>query len=232
MLGPDLELGSASSMGTIPQDLIDAKQVDLFNAIDQLSALTTTRGIEPPQLIVVGDQSNGKSSVLEAIARFHFPVAQNLCTRFPTKIILRTSDEERTVLSVTPSASRSDEEKTRLRGFSRRILPGEDLHELIREATEVIGVASGNKTHVEHSRLQGAFSNDTLVIERLGKGLPILSLVDLPGLFQSTTADQGEESLAQVKDMVRDYISSKRNLVLLVVSARSQYSTHIAPAMI
>ncbi|CAI4215961.1 unnamed protein product [Parascedosporium putredinis] len=32
--------------------------------------------------------------------------------------------------------------------------------------------------------------------------------------------------------MVRDYISFKRNLVLLVVSARSQDATHIAPAMI
>ncbi|KAH8743124.1 hypothetical protein F5883DRAFT_357059, partial [Diaporthe sp. PMI_573] len=42
-----------------------------------------------PQLAVCGDQSTGKSSVLEAITGFPFPRQEGLCTRFPTEIILR-----------------------------------------------------------------------------------------------------------------------------------------------
>src|SRR5579871_3671080 len=99
------------------QDMIDPRQVALFDALDQLSGLEVASDIEVPQLVVVGDQSSGKSSVLEAIARFHFPVNDQLCTRFPTKLILRRSAEERTHFSIDPGASRTEEERKRLQQF-------------------------------------------------------------------------------------------------------------------
>jgi ABC-type molybdenum transport system ATPase subunit/photorepair protein PhrA len=60
------------------EDLIDLEQVSLFDAIDRLGRLSFASNIEHPQLVVVGNQSSGKSSVLEAIARFHFPVSEDL----------------------------------------------------------------------------------------------------------------------------------------------------------
>lgn len=60
------------------QDLIDDTQITLFDAIDRLGKLAVASDIEYPQLVVVGDQSCGKSSVLEAIGRFHFPVSDRL----------------------------------------------------------------------------------------------------------------------------------------------------------
>ncbi len=44
-----------------------------------------------PQIIVCGDQSSGKSSVLEAISGISFPTKDNLCTRFAIELILRRS---------------------------------------------------------------------------------------------------------------------------------------------
>jgi GTPase SAR1 family protein len=38
---------------------------------------------------VVGDQSTGKSSVLQAITEISFPVKQDTCTRFPVQISFR-----------------------------------------------------------------------------------------------------------------------------------------------
>lgn len=61
----------------------------ILNAIDQLRAHGVSHYVSLPQLIVTGDQSAGKSSVLEAISKVRFPTKDNLCTRFATEIVLR-----------------------------------------------------------------------------------------------------------------------------------------------
>ena len=41
------------------------------------------------QLVIVGDQSTGKSSLLRSLTDIPFPVASGLCTRFATRILSR-----------------------------------------------------------------------------------------------------------------------------------------------
>lgn len=54
------------------------------------------------QLVIVGDQSAGKSSLLQSLTDIPFPVAGRLCTRFPTRIISRRApnDEDITKISI------------------------------------------------------------------------------------------------------------------------------------
>jgi GTP1/Obg family GTP-binding protein len=59
-------------------------QLTLLDSIDQLRLQGISNYISLPQIIVCGDQSSGKSSVLEAISGVSFPVKSSLCTRFPT----------------------------------------------------------------------------------------------------------------------------------------------------
>jgi RNase adaptor protein for sRNA GlmZ degradation len=52
-------------------------------------------------LVVVGDQSTGKSSVLQAVTEIPFSVNDNMCTRFATEIVLlRTSPNEPTSVDI------------------------------------------------------------------------------------------------------------------------------------
>lgn len=44
--------------------------------------------------MVIGDQSSGKSSVLEGITRIPFPVSDQLCTRFATEVSLHNSSSD------------------------------------------------------------------------------------------------------------------------------------------
>lgn len=62
---------------------------ELLEKIDQLFAYNVGEYIDLPQLVVVGDQSSGKSSVLEALTKLSFPRDSGLCTRFATQIILQ-----------------------------------------------------------------------------------------------------------------------------------------------
>jgi hypothetical protein len=67
---------------------------DLLNIIDSLRPQGISRFVDLPQIIVCGDQSSGKSSVLEAISGMLFPTKDNLCTRFATELILRRNPSE------------------------------------------------------------------------------------------------------------------------------------------
>jgi len=61
----------------------------LLRKIDRLFECNVGNYIDLPQLVVVGDQSSGKSSVLEGITGFPFPRDSGLCTRFATQITFR-----------------------------------------------------------------------------------------------------------------------------------------------
>lgn len=67
----------------------------LLDKIDKLFECNVGHHIALPQLIVVGDQSSGKSSVLQGLTNLPFPRDSGLCTRFATQIIFRRSADER-----------------------------------------------------------------------------------------------------------------------------------------
>ena len=69
--------------------LESSDQHHLLDEIDKLRSQGISHYVALPQLIVCGDQSSGKSSVLEAISGISFPTKDNLCTRFATEVILR-----------------------------------------------------------------------------------------------------------------------------------------------
>ena len=72
----------------------------LLTKIDKLFACGVGEQIALPQLVVVGDQSSGKSSVLEGLTALPFPRDSGLCTRFATQITFRRATKERLTVSV------------------------------------------------------------------------------------------------------------------------------------
>ncbi|QSS63441.1 hypothetical protein I7I51_00499 [Histoplasma capsulatum] len=63
------------------RNLQSSDELDLVDAIDKLRSQGISHYVSLPQLIVCGDQSSGKSSVLDAISGIPFPTKDNLCTR-------------------------------------------------------------------------------------------------------------------------------------------------------
>ncbi|GAB1311863.1 hypothetical protein MFIFM68171_02073 [Madurella fahalii] len=207
------------------QDLIDPQQIALFDALKELSRLKVTNGIEVPQLIVVGDQSSGKSSVLEAIGRFHFPVDDSLCTLFPTRLILRRSADERIKLWIEPAASRSDSDRHRLSHFQRTLSSPEDFPKEMKKVAIELGAISASPPRGSTDPQVGPrkFKDDILVVESSGPTLSHVDLIDLPGLWLTDSTEQDALSRQFVQSLVENYIRSKRSLVLLVISARANF---------
>ncbi|CAH8384376.1 unnamed protein product [Eruca vesicaria subsp. sativa] len=63
-----------------------------LDIVDRLRNLNVMKeGIQLPTIVVVGDQSSGKSSVLESLAGISLPRGQGICTRAPLVMKLKRS---------------------------------------------------------------------------------------------------------------------------------------------
>jgi GTPase SAR1 family protein len=202
---------------TIPEISLQSKDhEELLNAIDHLRAQGISRYIDLPQLIVCGDQSSGKSSVLEAISGLKFPTKDDLCTRFATELILRRGPEESVAITIVPADDRSDDERAKLQSFTAPDIAVSDFGALIETAERAMGL----------DNLTKGFSNDVLRVEVSGPTQPHLTLVDLPGLFHGHKAKSVEDA-ALVKSIVRSYMSNPRSIILTVVSAKNDLPLQI-----
>ncbi|CAI7668611.1 unnamed protein product [Penicillium discolor] len=164
------------------------------------------------------NQSSGKSSVLEAISRVRFPSKSNICTRFATEIVLRRNPGDRIKVSIEPGDSRKDEqEQQKLRAFtSESFSSSGDLPTLIENAKECMGLSSTDPSSM-------GFSDDILKVEISGPDKPELTLVDLPGLYYSSSNEQNEQGMEIVQRLTEKYMKSSRSIILAVISARADY---------
>jgi len=189
----------------------------VHDIIDSLSNCGVGKLVNLPQIIVVGSQSSGKSSVLEAITRVRFPVEGGLCTRFATELVLHTAEQTRVNVSV-----KFEDKGKAPQSFHREDFKEEDLPEIIEEAKRCMGFATaaggaGKK-----------FSRDVLRLEISGPKMYPLTLVDLPGLFQNITATQSFSDMVTVNELVRGYMEAKNSIILVVITANNQLASHIA----
>ncbi|ESZ97970.1 putative dynamin GTPase [Sclerotinia borealis F-4128] len=168
-----------------------------------------------PQLVVCGDQSAGKSSVLEALTEIPFPRNDNLCTRFATEIILRHGQINSITIKVIPDSSRPHAEQAAIKAFHESITDFGELPEIMDLAMKAMGISS-NDIPDSQSR---AFSKDVLSIEVEGPSQPQLTLVDIPGLIQTSTKGVSDRDVDLVTEITTGYISQPRTICLAVVSA-------------
>lgn len=195
-------------------ELQSAEHRDLLDIIDGLRSQGISKYVDLPEIIVCGDQSAGKSSVLEAISGLSFPTKDNLCTRFPTELVLRRDPVSTIQASIIPGPERSREEKEKLCQFPPLVdLAKRDLGPVIESAKEKMGL-SGSR----------AFSTDTLRIELSGPAQPHLTLVDLPGLFRAGNKEQSIADAETVDKMVQTYMKKPRSIILAVISAKSDFA--------
>ncbi|KAH1627320.1 hypothetical protein KXV89_008083 [Aspergillus fumigatus] len=197
--------------------LCSKEQIELLDSIDHLRLQGINHYISLPQIIVCGDQSSGKSSVLEAISGVSFPIRSSLCTRFPTELVLRKSSQVGVCVSIVPHRSRSESEREALAQFHEELDSFEGLPQLIENAKSAMGIYTYAKS----------FSNDLLRVEVSGPDRRHLTIVDLPGLIHSETKQQSAADVELVHDVVKSYMEEPRSIILAVVSAKNDVPNQI-----
>lgn len=125
-----------------------------------------------PQLVVCGDQSSGKSSLLKAISGISFPHNDGLCTRFATEVELRRAPQDEISISISIIPATLSPVAEDLKAFRSNITNASEFPAVFEAAKESMGLF--NSSH--------QFSNHVLCIEWSGPEKPPLTIVDVPGL--------------------------------------------------
>lgn len=173
----------------------------VLDAVDRLRQLQVMKeGIQLPTIVVVGDQSSGKSSVLESLACINLPRGDGICTRVP--LIMRLKHHP----SLVPVIYLQYNDKT---------VPTDEAHiaDAINLATDEI---AGSGKGISDSEL-------TLVVKK--NGVPDLTLVDLPGITRVPVHGQPENIYEQIAGIIMKYISPDESVILNVLSASVDFST-------
>ncbi|OAG40182.1 hypothetical protein AYO21_05660 [Fonsecaea monophora] len=194
-----------------------AEHEEILNLIDTLRFQGISRYVDLPQVVVCGDQSSGKSSVLEAISGLRFPTKDNLCTRFATELILRRGPAPKVVVTIIPNADRTERDAERLSNFIPPSTSVADFADIVKSAEKAMGLDNDNTV----------FSTDILRVELCGPHQPNLTLVDLPGIFWAGNRSQSDNDAELVQSLVKSYMKSKRSIILAVVSAKNDLANQI-----
>lgn len=207
--GVDAHSSPQMSISPTFEELQTDEQRRVLDTVSQVRKCGLETVLSLPQIVVCGDQSAGKSSVLEALTEIPFPRNDNLCTRFATEICLRRDPIDSLTIRVIPDSDRPNGKQEEIKNYSESIADFADLPKIMNNAMKVMGISEGGN----------AFAKDTLSIEICGPSRPQLTLVDIPGIIQTSTKGVSDTDVALVAEITDRYIKQPRTICLAVISA-------------
>ncbi|KAF4500754.1 Interferon-induced GTP-binding Mx [Fusarium agapanthi] len=172
----------------------------IHDICDKLSVCGINQKVKVPQIVVLGEESSGKSSVLQAISHLRFPTGENGCTRFAIQAMFRQAPETRIDITII-----FEDKSKKIRTWQHSDFRDDDLAHIIEEA----------KSIMEFNRAGKYFSKDLLRLEIEGPLMYPLSLLDLPGFPNS---DKSQENMEILQGLLGSHLNNKDNIYLVVVN--------------
>ena len=158
-----------------------------------LQTIGRSESLTLPSIVVVGSQSSGKSSVLEAIVGHEFlPKGSNMVTRRPIELTLVNTPKAHAEYGEFPALGLS-----KITDFSQ-----------IQKTLTDLNLAVPDKDCV---------SDDPIQLRICSPNVPDLSLIDLPGYIQVEAFDQPTELKVKIQELCEKYIQPPN--VILAISA-------------
>ncbi|XP_058501643.1 dynamin-1-like protein isoform X1 [Solea solea] len=189
----------------------------LIPVINKLQDVFNTVGadiIQLPQIVVVGTQSSGKSSVLESlVGRDLLPRGTGIVTRRPLILQLVHIEQEDHRKTSEENGIDGEEWGKFLHTKNKIYTDFEDIRHEIGVETERI---SGNNKGI---------SDEPIHLKIFSPHVVNLTLVDLPGITKVPVGDQPKDIEIQIRELILRYISNPNSIILAVTAANTDMAT-------
>ncbi|CAI9620229.1 unnamed protein product [Staurois parvus] len=173
-----------------------------IDLIDSLRSLGVEKDLGLPAIAVIGDQSSGKSSVLEALSGVCLPRGSGIVTRCPLELKLKKSSQG----SKWNGEIKYRDQKVKLKNPS-------EVEREVRKAQDCMAGA-GN-----------GVSDELITLEVVSPNVPDLTLIDLPGITRVALANQPADIGLKIKLMISKYIKRQETINLVVVPSNVDIAT-------
>nr|XP_061812293.1 dynamin-1-like protein isoform X5 [Nerophis lumbriciformis] len=189
----------------------------LIPVINKLQDVFNTVGadiIQLPQIVVVGTQSSGKSSVLESlVGRDVLPRGTGIVTRRPLIFQL---------VHVDPEDRRKTNEENGIDGEEW----GKFLHTKNKIYTNFEEIRQEIEAETERiSGMNKGISDEPIHLKVFSPNVVNLTLVDLPGITKVPVGDQPKDIEIQIRELIVKYISNPNSIILAVTAANTDMAT-------
>ncbi|KAF9397157.1 dynamin-like GTPase mgm1 [Mortierella sp. AD011] len=189
------EQESPRSSGIPPHDgdfmLLTKKLIEVRNVLNSIDHNDT---LKLPSIVVIGSQSSGKSSVLEAIVGHEFlPKGSNMVTRRPIELTLIHTPHSKEEYGEFPALGLG-----KVHDFKRIQQTLKDLNMAVPESECV--------------------SSKPIELRIYSPNIPDLTLIDLPGYIQITSKNQPLSLKEKISELCDKYIKEP-NIILAVCAA-------------
>merc|ERR1712110_274121 len=184
------------------------KLQDVFNTVGADS-------IQLPQIVIVGSQSSGKSSVIESlVGRSILPRGTGIVTRRPLILQLIHCPKDDKVHRNAEDGTYDKEEWAEFLHTKNKVFT--DWDEVRREIErETDAVAGSNK----------GICPDPISLKFYSTSVLSLTMVDLPGLTKVAVGEQPEDIEAQIKSLILKFITNPNSIILAVSPANADMAT-------
>nr|CAG4640660.1 EOG090X01UE [Eulimnadia texana] len=189
--------------------------IPVINKLQDVFQTVGADAIQLPQVVVLGTQSSGKSSVLESlVGRSFLPRGVGIVTRRPLVLQLiyvgKNDKEHRSAENKTLDL----EEWAEFLHIKNRIFTDftEVRQEIERETDRLAGTNKGICPEAIHLKIYSSH-----VVN--------LTLVDLPGITKVPVGDQPEDIEQQIYELLLRFIANPNSLILAVTAANTDLAT-------
>ncbi|XP_078416446.1 interferon-induced GTP-binding protein Mx-like isoform X2 [Cetorhinus maximus] len=174
-------------------DKYEDKVRTYINVIDEMRSMGIDKEFSLPTIAVIGDQSSGKSSVLEMLSDVGLPRGTGVVTRCPLELKLKKIEKNKPWKA-----------QISYRDYSRTLDHTSQVEDEILKAQDTLTECT-------------SISSELISLQVESCSAPDLTLIDLPGIARVAIGNQPQDIGKLTKGLIRSYIQRKETIILVVI---------------